>query len=169
MRTKEGLIIMSESFCADHIALLAPVPKEHLADAKKTVTTMSKVAFGSRAYDVFLKLEEERGDKSVDAYIYESYGNGAYDFRVSWHARYLGYVGAVNGAHPDGMKFRPASTAQYAGDNEGGDWLLFWEVDHLEEIPKSVRMHVGEFVPYGKRKPYGNSFAPRGPMLVNRP
>ena len=161
--------MLSHSDCADHVALLAPVPMEHLMDGTKTTMTMGKVAFGSGAYDVFLKLEEERGDKPVDVYIYESYGKGAYDFRVSWHGRYLGYTGAVNGAHPDGMKFRPASTAKYAGDNEGGDWLLFWEVDHLEEIPESERMHVGEFVPYGKKKPYGNCFAPRGPMLVNRP
>ena len=92
------------------------------------------------------------------------------DFRVSWHARYLGYVGAVNGAHPDEMTYRPLSTAKYPGDNEGGDWLFFWEVDLLGEIPKSERLHVREFVPYGKKKkPYGNSFAPRGPMLMNRP
>ena len=129
--------MLSHSDCADHVALLAPVPKEHLVGGTKTSMTMGKVAFGSRAYD----------------------------FRVSWHARYLGYVGAVNGAHPDGMKVRPASTAKYAGDNEGGDWLLFWEVDHLDEIPESERMHVGEFVPYEKKKPYGNSFAPRGLCL----
>jgi hypothetical protein len=160
--------MVNHSTCADHIALLAPVPKEHLADGITTTMTKGKVAFGSRAYDVFVKLEQERGGKPVDVYIYESYGNGAYDFHVSWHARYLGYVGAVNGAHPNGMRFRPASTAKYPGDNEGGDWLLFWEVDLLEEIPEAERMHVGEFVPYGKVKPYGNSFAPRGPMLVNR-
>lgn len=161
--------MLSRSDCADHIALLAPIPKEHLDTGKKTVLVNGKVAFGSRAYDVFVTLEQECGDKPVEVYIYESEGDGVYDFRVSWHARYLRYVGAVNGAHPEGTTFRPASTAKYAGDNEGGDWLLFWEVDHLEEIPESERMHVGKFVPYGKKKPYGNSFAPRGPMLVNRP
>lgn len=161
--------MLSHSDCADHIALLAPVPKEHLDDGKTTATTNGKVAFGTRAYDVFLKLEQEREGKPVEVYIYESEGNGAYNFRVSWHARYLGYAPASNGAHPDGMKFRPASTAKYVGDNEGGDWLLFWEVDRLEEIPESERMHVGEFVAYAKKKPYGNSFAPRGPILVNRP
>ncbi len=154
--------------CADHVALLAPVPMEHLVDGKEIALTMGKVAFGSRASDVFLKLEQERGDKPVEVYIYESYGKGAYDFCVSWHARYWGFVGAVNGAHPDGMKFRPPSTGMYPADNEG-HWLLFWEVDDLDEIPDAERKHVGEFTPYGKKKPYGNSFVPRGPMLVNRP
>lgn len=127
---------------------------------------MGKVAFGSRAYDVFLKLEQEREGKPVYVYIYES-SEG--DFRVAWHARYLGYVGAVNGAHPDCMKFRPASTAKYPGDNEGGDWLVFWEVESLSEIPEGNRVHVGTFIPYGKSKPYGNSFVPRGPMLIKHP
>ena len=151
---------------APDIALLAPVPKEHLVDGKQTALTMGKVAFGSRAYDVFLKLEQEREGKPVDVYIYES-SEG--DFRVAWHARYLGYVGAVNGAHPDGMTYRPASTAKYPGDNEGGDWLLFWEVESLKEIPEEQRVHVGTFIPFGKKKPYGNSFAPHGPLLIRHP
>ena len=158
--------MLSYPTCADHIALLAPAPKEHLVDGNHTALTMGKVAFGSRAYDVFLKLEQVRGGKPVDVYIYES-SEG--DFRVAWHARYLGYVGAVNGAHPDGMKFRPASTAKYPGDNEGGDWLLFWEVESLHEIPEENRVHVGSFTPFGKKKPYGNSFVPRGPMLSKHP
>jgi hypothetical protein len=167
---RKGLHVMAyHNDCAADIALLAPVPREHLVDGNQTALTMGKVAFGSRAYDVFLKLDEERGGKPVDVYIYESYGSGQYDFRVSWHARYLGYVGAVDGAHPDGMKYRPASTAKYAGDNEGGDWLLFWEVDLLEEIPEPERLHVGHFMPYGKKKPYGKFFVPRGPMLVEHP
>lgn len=158
-----------QNCCADRIALLAPVPKEHLDEGKKTAFAKGKVAFGSRAYNVFVKLDEERGDKPVDVYIYESYGEGRYDFRISWHAIYRKYEAAINGAHPDKMTYRPLSTAKYPGDNEGGDWLLFWEVDSLEEIPEKDRAHVGTFVPYGKKKPYGNSFVPREPMLIKHP
>jgi len=155
--------------CDTNIALLAPVPKEHLVDGLQTVQTMGKVAFGSRAYPVFIKLKESVGEMPVDVYIYESYGSGQYDFRVSWRARYLRFEGAVNGAHPDGMMYRPASTAKNPGDNEGGDWLLFWEVDSLIEIPEEQRVHVGTFTPFGKKKPYGNSFAPHGPLLIKHP
>jgi hypothetical protein len=46
--------------------------------------------------------------------------------QASWYAHFLGYVGAVNGAHPDGMECRPSSAVKYPGDNKGSDWLLFW-------------------------------------------
>jgi hypothetical protein len=80
---------------ADHIALLAPVPKEHLVDGIQTSLTMGKVAFGSRAYDVFLKLEQERLERPVDVYIYESYGSGAYDFRVAWRGTHVTCVSSA--------------------------------------------------------------------------
>ena len=155
--------------CATHIALLAPIPKEHIESAPTKLQKVNRVAFGSRNWDVFFKLDQERDGKPVDVYIYESYGSGQYDFRVSWHARYLQNVAAINGAHPDKMVYRPDSTAKYPGDNEGGDWLLFWELDSLQEIAEVDRVHVGAFTPFGKKKPYGNSFVPRGPMLIMHP
>jgi len=161
--------MVDQDHSATDIALLAPVPREHLDEGLKTFQAMNKVAFGSRAYDVFIKLDQECNGKPVDVFIYESHGSGQYDFRVSWRARYLKNVPAINGAHPDGMTFRPESTAKYPGDNEGGDWLLFWEVDSLQPISDEERVHVGTFSPFGKKKPYGNSFAPRGPMLIEHP
>jgi hypothetical protein len=50
--------MLSHPDCADHIALLAPVPKEHLDDGMKTAMMNGKVSFGSRASDVLLKLEQ---------------------------------------------------------------------------------------------------------------
>ena len=160
--------MLAHDNCDVNIALLAPVPREHLDSALNTVQKVAKVAFGSRKWDVFDKLDKKREGKPVNVYIYESYGDGQYDFRVSWHARYLGKLEAVNGAHPN-KDFRPDSTAKYPGDNEGGDWVLFWEVDSLQKLPELERVHVGTFAAYGKKKPYGNSFAPRGPLLVNQP
>jgi hypothetical protein len=158
--------MVDENECSTHIALLAPVPKEHLVEALNTVQNVGKVAFGSRNWEAFFKLDQERNGKPVDVYIYESYGEGQYNFRVSWHAHYIQNVGAIIGAHPDKMTFRPESTAKYPGDNEGGVWLLFWEVDSLQEQPEQNRIHVGSFTPFGKKKPYGNSCVPRGPMLI---
>jgi hypothetical protein len=169
MAKGDFVCMLDQNDCATDIALLAPVPKEHLDEAVKTVQKAKRVAFGSRNWDIFSNLDQKRDGKPVDVYIYESYGSGQYDFRVSWHARYLQNVGAINGAHPDKMTFRPASTAKYLGDNEGGDWLVFWEVDSLHELPEQNRIHVGAFTPFGKKKPYGNSFVPRGPMMIQHP
>ncbi len=153
---------------AANIALLAPVPLEHLMDGQQTIRAKGKVAFGSGVFERFLKLDELRKGLPVDVYIYESHGQGQYDFRVSWRARYIGYVNSIFGAHPDGMTFRPASTGLYEADNSG-HWAVFWEVDSLKTIPEDDRQHVGDFSGYGKKKAYGNAFSPRGPLLIEHP
>lgn len=152
-----------------HIALLAPIPKEHIDLAPVKFHKVNRVAFGSRNSDVFFKLDQERDGKPVDVYIYESDESGQYDFRVSWHARFLQSVAAIDGAHPDKMVYRPDSTAKSPEDIEGEDWLLLWELDSLEEIAEEDRVHVGAFTPFGKNEPYGNSFVPVGPMLIQHP
>jgi hypothetical protein len=156
------------STTSSDVALLAPVPKEHLIDGRETVLSKGKVAFGSRAWEVFRKLDELRNGMPVDVYIYESDGSGQIDFRTSWRARYIGHVESDLGAHPAGMTFRPESTAKYASDNSGY-WAVFWEVDTLEQVPDNDQSHVGEFTGYGKKKAYGHAFSPEGPLLVEHP
>jgi hypothetical protein len=94
---------------------------------------VNKVAFGSRAYDVFIKLNEIRDGEPVDVFIYESYGSGQYEFKVSWRARYLRFEEAVNGMHPN-PEFRPLSTLRDTNDS-----LLFWEVDSLQQVLEPVQ------------------------------
>jgi hypothetical protein len=153
---------------APDIALLAPVPLEHLVDGRETVLKEGKVAFGSRAWETFRQLDDLREGKPVDVYIYESHGDGHSDFRVSWRARYIHSVEVQDGAHPDGMKYRPPSTGKYANDNIG-HWAVFWELDSLERVPEGERIHVSEFTGYGKKKAYGHAFSPEGLMLIKHP
>jgi hypothetical protein len=86
--------LRSESTCqlprltASNVALLAPVPFEHLNDGQEVVQKEGKVAFGSRAWETFRELDKLRKGMPVDVYIYESHGGGHYDFKVSWRARY---------------------------------------------------------------------------------
>jgi hypothetical protein len=153
---------------AGNVALLAPVPLEHLIDALAIMSNQRKVAFGSRDWETFRELDSLRKGLPVDTYIYESHGEGRFDFNVSWRARYIGHVESDLGAHPAGMKYRPASTCKYANDNSG-HWAVFWELNHLERIPEQDRIHVGDFTGYGQKKAYGHSFSPRGPLLVEHP
>lgn len=153
---------------ASHVALLAPVPKEHLEDGRQTVLTKGKVAFGSRAWETFRKLDELRKEMPVDVYIYESDGSGHRDYLTSWKGRCIGHVDSDLDAHPDGLTFRPESTWKYAADNQGY-WAVFWELDALEKLSPSERIHVSEFTPFGKKKAYGHAFSPEGPLLIEHP
>jgi hypothetical protein len=153
---------------AANVALLAPVPLEHLVDGQDKSKQQGKVAFGSRAWEVFLELDRLRNGQLVDVYIYASHADGHHDFEVSWHARYVQHVQSQMGAHPDGMLYRPESTGKYPSDNSG-HWAIFWEVENLEELPQQGRMSLGELTGYGKKKAYGHAFPPQGPILIEQP
>ena len=104
---------------SNDIALLAPVPLEHLEDGMEVCQREGRVAFGSRAWEVFRKLDELRNGLPVDVYIYASHDPGIRRLVVSWSGIYVGHVESVNGAHPEGMRFRPPSTGKSEDDNRG--------------------------------------------------
>ena len=143
---------------AEDIALLAPVPSSILDSATKMP---GRVAFGSNAYALFLKLEELRGKDDIDVYIYASHAGGMRDAEVSWYARYVGFVRSESGFHPN-PKHRPESTLT---DTEAA---LFWEVEDLKRLPQPI--WIGKLKGLGrKNKPYGHNFPPRGPVLIDHP
>jgi hypothetical protein len=153
---------------AAHVALLASVPSEHLLDGRTTAESEGKVAFGSRAWEVFRELDVHRKGMPVDVYIYASHHDGNPEFEVSWHARYIRHVESTMGAHPDGMKYRPLSTGKYPNDNSG-HWAVFWEVEDLQPLLKEQRISLAQFTGFGKKKPYEHAFPPEGPLLIEHP
>ena len=158
---------MSAYDTAKNVALLAPVPLEHLMDGAPVVKTQGRVAFGSRAWEVFRELDALRAGQSVDVYIYASRSDDS-QLEASWHGRYIGHVESVGGAHPAGMKYRPPSTQKSPADNVG-HWAIFWELDTLHELAPTERLRVSDFTGFGKRKQYGIGFVPEGPLLVEHP
>jgi hypothetical protein len=153
---------------ASNVALLAPVPRVHLEDGRLVCETKGRVAFGSRAWEVFRELDRLRHALPVNVYIYPSHSDPPSLLETSWQAVYIGHVESNGGAHPQGMRFRSASTATFANDNEGY-WATFWEVTDLREVPQSARIRISDFTGYGKRKIYKRGFIPEGPLLVERP
>lgn len=149
------------------IALLAPVPLVHLQDGVETCASKGKVAFGSRAWEVFRELDELRAGRDIPALIYASMANSDGPAVVSWQAQYIGHVDSRNGAHPAGMEFRPPSTVEYASDNLGW-WAVFWEVRDLKEIPEEQRLSVQEIQSRAGQY-YKPSFIPEGPIIVQNP
>lgn len=54
-------------------AILAPVPQEHLVSGMPIAQEKGFVAFGSRKWELFRKIDEMRGDKPVPVLIYASH------------------------------------------------------------------------------------------------
>lgn len=148
------------------VALLAPVPEEHLLSGLDVIADNGKVAFGSRAWEVFRELDAARGDAPATVYIYASHSSVPLTRpTVSWRATYIGHCTAKGGAHPEGMKFRPSTTSSYPSDNKG-HWAVFWEVVELMRLPKAEQFAVADLIGYGQDKSYKKHFIPEGPLLV---
>ena len=145
------------------IALLAPVPLKHLEGAIGVCKSQGKIAFGSNAWELFGQLDLERNGSAIDVYIYASMDPTMDRLEASWYARYIGHVREKNGAHPDGMRFRPEST------KSDGRFAVFWEVDSLQQLVPEKRIPTGQFIGYDSGKAYKKNFIPKGPLLVIKP
>lgn len=148
------------------IALLAPVPLEHLQTGKQVCLNEGKVAFGSNAFEIFRELDLNRSELRVHTYIYASHGS--HILQVSWQAFYIGYVESIGGAHPDGMKYRPPSTLKYRNDNVG-HWGGFWEVEELREIQPEDKLWISQLQSLASEKYFAKNFVPEGPILIQCP
>jgi len=149
-------------------AILAPVPLEHLQSGKVIAETEGFVAFGSRKWELFRKIDELRNGAAVPVLIYPSYEDGpAKDsFVVTWFGWYVGSEESGTGAHSLGMKHRPPTTGQYGSDNQG-HWAVFWHAKDLDELAKTQRLPISaiQTVKGGWRK----DRPPRGPEMFAMP
>jgi hypothetical protein len=120
------------------------------------------------AWETFRKLDELRTGAKAHAYLYASHTHETPILQVSWHAFYIGHVYSEGGSHPDGMRFRPPTTAKYPGDNIGS-WAIFWEVEELHELPANSRFWIRQLHGLGKKKSFARDFIPEGPTLIECP
>jgi hypothetical protein len=150
-------------------AILAPVPEIHLLSAMETITKLEhessdetvKTAFGSMDFEVFRKVDELRGDRSVEVLIYASNSDAdqPLNSQASWHGTYIGHVNSRNGRYPGKAKFRPSSTA-----TDKPTWAVFWEVQDLKPLPSPVKM--ASLKGLGKKSYYNSRFIPESPLLI---
>ncbi len=150
---------MDEKLTARHIALLAPVPSEHLTSAAEKIKKVPMVAFSSKMSELFADLEVKRNNMLVDVFLYASHSDGGFDGVVSWRAKYVG-IADKETAKP----YRPDSTWSDTYDSE-----IFWLVKDISELEEGKRIHVASFTGYGKMNPYGKAFPPHRPLLVKHP
>lgn len=153
-------------------AILAPVPEMHLLSAMETITQLEselgnetvKTAFGSMDFELFRKVDELRGDKSVEVLIYASHSDTdqPLDSEASWQALYIGHVNSRNGRYPGNARFRPLSTA-----SDKPTWASFWEVQDLK--PLTSPRKIGSLKGLGKKSYYNPRFIPERPLLIEYP
>lgn len=153
---------------ATGVALLAPVPEVLLVDALDVCAREGKVAFGSRDFELFRKLDDLRAGQPAQVLLYASQAAGRFKAETSWRAIYVGHVESKNGAHPAGMKFRPPFTANSPSDNLG-HWAIFWEITSLERVPPGQGHRLRDLRGLGKRSYYKPDFIPERPYLVEEP
>ena len=84
---------------------------------------------------------------------------------ATWTGLYIGHVEAMGGAHPEGMRYRPVTTAQYPSDNEGF-WAIFWHVAELRELAPDERVPIAAMTGWRDKRPYGHPFEPEGPIII---
>ena len=152
-----------------HFAILAPVPLEHLKSGFAVCQDQGSVAFGTMKWELFRQIDELREGSRVAALIYPSHDENlpAKDsFIVSWFGWYTHFRDSKGGAHPDGMTFRPPTTADYPADNKG-HWAIFWHVEGLHELPKLKQLPIKKI--QGFKGGWRKNAPPRGPELVTLP
>jgi hypothetical protein len=160
---------LSENMKVIHdLALLAPVPLEHLQSGKDVAADQGFVAFGTRKWELLRKLDEMRQGVPVPTLIYPSHEDdpAKLTFLVCWYGLYVGSTETPSGQHPLGMKHRPPTTSKYPTDNLG-HWAAFWHVKCLRELPKRKHIAIGKLATI--RGGWRKDAPPRGPELVARP
>ena len=157
---------MKEIINRADIALLAPVPLEHLISGLPVCKAAGKVAFGSNAFQTFRDLDLLREDLTCDVYIYPSDSGLFGKPKIRWLATYIRHVDSNNGRHPDGMAYRPTSSEAYPSDNLGF-WACFWEVSDLRELSSSDALSMNRLKGAKTAKSYVSGFIPHGPVIVD--
>lgn len=143
--------------------LLAPVPESHLTAGEEVCREQGKVAFGSRAWEVFRELENQ-DDHGLPVLIYASHSELRAGPTVTWIATYAGHVESRGGAHPDGDRYRPSS-ATGSGEDGAAFWAVFWEVNDLRRLPSDEHIPIRSLRDRRGRR-YGRDFVPEGPILL---
>lgn len=128
-------------------ALLAVVPEEHLVSGLETQKLEGKVAFGCGDAEIFDRYQEPLSDGDIEVFICATPHQGG-EPAATWRAIFSGHRTAIDEAHPDGMKYRPKTTASDTG------WNCYWEVTNLRRLPDSEGTRIDKFRGYKKGNAY---------------
>lgn len=146
------------------LALLTPVPLEHLADGVEVCRRAGTVAFGSNAWELFdpATFPLDPGD---DVLIYSSHAGEPTRLVVSWRARFVRYRRFEDIPRAELRKIRPPSTRP---EDRASPWSGFYEVRDLSELPAEEVIPIGDLQDKRGNR-YRDAFHPEGPIVVTAP
>jgi hypothetical protein len=145
------------------VALLAPVPEEHLLSGLEQCRAEGFVAFGTDAGMVLSELKQlvDR-EHPADILFYASRMSNSGFPKATFRGRFVDYEGAVGGkAKPSWAKYRPVSTGK---DTNWSSFYLMREI-HLLEIP----IPIASLKKRGNKGKFKSTFIPLGPIIIDTP
>jgi hypothetical protein len=145
------------------VALLAPVPEEHLESGLKQCQAAGFVAFGTDSSMVLSELKQlVDQEHTADVLFYASQTSNSGSPKATFRARFVDYEGAVSGkAKPNWAKYRPESTVN---DTIWSSFYLVRDI-RLLEIP----IPIASLKKRGDKGKFKSTFAPRGPIIIDTP
>lgn len=146
------------------VALLTPVPQQHLASGVEVCAALGRVTFGTDAGMALATFSHLVGkDSNADVLFYASENPISGIPKATYRGRFVEYVGALaNGkAPPSCAQFRPPTTAN------DGPWQSFYVVRNLRRLESPVELNK-----LSKRDAKGklrSNFIPLGPVVIDTP
>jgi hypothetical protein len=145
------------------VALLTPVPEEHLCSGLAVCAERGAAAFGTDSGMVLSEFAHLASGSTADILFYASHSGTPGVPAATYRARFVKYVGALsNGkAPPSCSEFRPPTTAT------DGPWQSFYIVKDLRKLGRPIPLSkLSKSKANAKLKA---NFIPLGPLIVATP
>jgi hypothetical protein len=145
------------------VALLAPVPEEHLISGLAVCADHGAAAFGSDSVMVLSEFAHLVRDSAADVLFYASQTEISNIPAATYRARFAKYVGALsNGKAPASCSdFRPPTTST------DGPWQSFYVVSELRKLVEPIPLSA--LSKRNVRAKLKANFKPLGPLIVATP
>jgi hypothetical protein len=145
------------------VALLTPVPKQHLESGLERCAETGFVAFGT---DSGMVLSEFRlavdPDHPADILFYASETSKGGPPAATYRGRFAGYDGAVDGrAKKVWAQHRPPTT------QHDGAWQSFYLVSNLRKL--EIPIPLTTLTKHGNKGKLAKTFVPLGPLIIDTP
>lgn len=146
------------------VALLTPVPEEHLISGLTVCTELGFVTYGTDAGLSLAEFSYRVGKDSKGDILFYASGSAVSGFpKATYRGRFVRYEGALatGKANLSCATYRPPTTS-----NDGA-WQGFYVVSNLRKLDEPVELHrLSKLDASGK---LAKNFIPLGPTIIDTP